>query len=118
MATPARMIELKCPQCSATHWERDADFPGMDGDFIEYSDRAYTCPSCARRGAGYGVLQKSPPATHLHPDDFFPLSEEEFAYWQKIRDTHFPSRRKQDQKQFVAEVETAVDRAPSGSRQP
>jgi hypothetical protein len=86
------MIELVCPQCRSVHWEIDADYPGMDGDFVEYSDRPYTCPSCSRNGAGYEVLQKSPTGFILQPHPMYPMEEEEFAYWMRIYETNFPER--------------------------
>jgi len=86
------MIELKCPECEAVHWELDADYPGMSEPFIEYSSRPYKCPSCGRTGVGYIVGQKSPPEFILQPHPMYPMTEDEFGYWMRIYETHFPER--------------------------
>ena len=91
--TPARMVELRCPHCHASHWEIDSDYRGADlagGVELSYPERDYFCPHCKRTGPGYAVLQKSPPEFFLQPHPLYPMSENDFAYWVEILRQNFP----------------------------
>jgi hypothetical protein len=88
--TPPRLIELQCPQCDTKHWEIDSDYRGMDGIFIEYSEREYDCQKCGYSKNGYTVLRKSPPEFILQPHPMYPMRQQEFDYWAAILKTNFP----------------------------
>lgn len=57
MATPARVIQLKCPGCAASHWVFDSDYRGMGGEFVPFEQREYRSPHCGVTGTGYQVEQ-------------------------------------------------------------
>jgi hypothetical protein len=90
MATPPRLTELKCPQCSEVHWEIDHDYRGMCGEEEPYESRVYGCPHCLARLPGFEVLRQSPPEFLLQPHDLYPMTRKEFNYWLEILKAEFP----------------------------
>lgn len=97
MATPPRLVELKCPVCQHHHWVIDHDYRGSElfGDReLSYDERTYDCPFCSASGTGYQVIQKSPPAFLLQPHDLYPMSVRKFAHWFSIFRTQFPTHEK------------------------
>ena len=51
MATPVRLVKLKCPRCAASHWVVDNDFRGLGllgHRELDYDERAYHCPQCGK----------------------------------------------------------------------
>ena len=88
--TPRRMIELECPECKSIHWEMDCDYRGIDGPFVEYSERPYACAKCKRVGTGYTTLRMSPPEFFLQPHRLYPMKTEDIVYWQNICEANFP----------------------------
>jgi len=88
--TPARLTELKCPSCRATHWVIDSDYRGVDGVKEPYEERVYPCPQCGEVGAGHEVLRQSPPQFLLQPHPMYPMSNKDFGYWLEIVMEHFP----------------------------
>src|SRR5689334_5322923 len=91
MATPPRLVELRCPACGRPHWQIDCDFRGMDPDEeVPYERRAYHCPHCATRSDGFQVGEKSPPAFFLQPHPLYPMDRYEFDHWVNILREHFP----------------------------
>jgi hypothetical protein len=92
MATPLRLVSLKCPRCGADHWELDSDFRGEEDPDEEqpYGERTYRCPACRTNGSGYTVGQKSPPEFFLQPHRMYPMSIEEFNHWVAVFREHFP----------------------------
>lgn len=105
MATPPKLIELTCPECTNVHWETDADYRGEGGPFVDYFDRPYQCPCCAWNGPGYEVGQQSPSMFIIHagnalragyevgqqsPPEFILKLWIEFDYWLGIYEQHFP----------------------------
>lgn len=69
MATPARLVKLKCPRCTASHWVVDNDFRGsnlLGQRELDYDERAYECPQCGECGPGFQVQKKTPVALTLH----------------------------------------------------
>jgi len=88
--TPARLVQLKCPECATTHWTIDNDHRGIGGIDIDYSERNYQCPNCGYSKAGYNVLQKSPPEFFLQPHPMYPMRQKEFDYWADILKSHVP----------------------------
>lgn len=92
--TPSRLAEVECPECRVSTWIIDSDYRGMDGVFLAYSDRTYSCPGCGRRGAGWAVKQQSPPEFLLQPHDMYPMTREAFAFWVAILKAGFPDHRK------------------------
>jgi hypothetical protein len=69
MATPVRLVKLKCPHCFASHWVTDNDFRGsslMGERELDYDERTYACPRCAKSGPGFHVLRKTPVALTLN----------------------------------------------------
>lgn len=94
MATPPLMVELKCPNCRGSHWEIDHDFrwSGLGGESeLSFKERTYDCPACNKTGAGYRVLQKSPPEFLLQPHPLYPMTTREFAHWLSVFRAAFPS---------------------------
>jgi hypothetical protein len=52
MATPPRMVELRCPQCRVSHWEIDFDYRGaalVGKAELSYPDREHFCPTARER---------------------------------------------------------------------
>ena len=97
MATPPRLVELKCLACQHGHWEIDHDFRGAElvgKRELSYEERTYACPLCSASGTGYQVIQKSPPAFFLQPHDLYPMSVSEFAHWLSIYRTQFPRHKR------------------------
>jgi hypothetical protein len=94
MATPARMVELRCPICQEVHWEIDCDYRGADmipgGIELPYPKRRYFCLHCKRTESGYAVLQKSPPEFFLQPHQLYPMNTIDFDYWLKVLQQNFP----------------------------
>jgi len=88
--TPPRLIQLKCPKCAKTHWTIDSDYRGIDGIYIDYSERDYQCPTCGYSEAGYTVLQQSPPEFLLQPHPMYPMRQKVFDYWADILKSNFP----------------------------
>jgi hypothetical protein len=88
--TPPRLTELQCPQCRSNHWTLDSDYRGMDGEFVAYRERTYSCPQCHYSGISFTVLQQSPPEFLLQPHPMYPMSERDFYYWLKILEHNFP----------------------------
>ena len=63
MATPARLVKLRCPHCGASHWVVDNDFRGsflLGQKELNYDERAYECPKCGLLGPGFRVQKKTP----------------------------------------------------------
>jgi len=91
--TPPRLVELECPGCCAAHWVIDSDFRAsylIGGVDVGYGQRAYACPACGYKGAGYQVLRKSPTAFLLQPHPTNPMPQFEFDLWAGILADHFP----------------------------
>ena len=88
--TPSRLVELKCPNCSALHWTIDSDYRGTDGVYIDYRERKYGCSTCGYSETGYTVLRQSPPEFFLQPHPMYPMKQKDFDYWVNILNTHFP----------------------------
>jgi len=88
--TPERLIELHCPTCRSTHWEIDSDFRDMSGEFVAYSERQYSCPSCNGTHIAWTVKQASPPEFLLQPHLLYPMKPGEFAYWASVLRSQFP----------------------------
>ena len=68
MATPARLVNLKCPRCAPSHWVVDNDFRGsslLGQRELDYNERAYHCPRCGARRSGFRVQKKTPVALTL-----------------------------------------------------
>lgn len=68
MATPARLVKLKCPRCAASHWVVDNDFRGsslLGQRELDYDERACHCPQCGEVGSGFQVQKKTPVALTL-----------------------------------------------------
>jgi len=68
MATPVRLVKLKCPRCAASHWVVDNDFRGLGllgQRELDYDERAYHCPQCGEGGSGFQVQKKTPVALTL-----------------------------------------------------
>src|SRR5687768_3435977 len=95
MATPGRLVELRCPRCGAFHWEIDCDCRGadLDGDErgLTYPERTYECPACGVSGEGYEVGRKSPPEFFLQPHPMCPMRPTEFNKWVDVLRAHFPN---------------------------
>ena len=97
MSTPPRLVELKCPRCSRTHWETDCDFRGaiLVGEReLAYPDRTYRCPHCDFAQAGYSVQRKSPDSFLLQPQGGDPMEAAEFREWLRIYRKSFPDSEK------------------------
>jgi hypothetical protein len=93
MATPPRLVELKCPVCHAHHWEIDCDYRGAElvgQKELSYAERTYRCRPCGTSGTGYQVGQKSPPAFFLQPHPMYPMTVEEFDHWVAVVRENFP----------------------------
>jgi len=93
MATPPRMVELKCPNCKCPHWEIDHDFRGthlLGRPELSYGERSYSCPHCTATIAGYRVLRRSPPEFFLQPHGMYPMSVGNFAHWLALFREAFP----------------------------
>jgi hypothetical protein len=94
MATPARLVQLSCPKCVARHWEIDNDYREANlfspGDEASYEQRPYLCPACGWTGAGYAVLEKSPPEFFLQPHPLYPMSVADFDRWLAVLRANFP----------------------------
>src|SRR5204862_7049643 len=88
--TPSRLYELACPQCDGRLWIIDSDFRGMDGVRTDFGAAAYPCATCGRRGAGWRLLQTSPPAFFLQPHRLYPMTQDEFDYWVARLREHYP----------------------------
>ena len=65
MATPARLIRLRCPHCRKSHWNVDNDFRGMDGVPTRHENESYRCPRCEQLGVGFVVRWKAWPGLLL-----------------------------------------------------
>jgi hypothetical protein len=92
MSTPARLVRLKCPNCAASHWVIDCDFPGEGTPWLDlpYEKRTYPCPHCCRDSAGHQVKEKSPPEFFVQPHELYPIAPQEFEKWLAILREHFP----------------------------
>jgi hypothetical protein len=93
MATPPRLVELKCPMCHAHHWEIDNDYRGAElvgAKELSYAERTYRCPACGTSGTGYQVGRKSPPEFFLQPHPMYRMTVEEFDHWVAVLREHFP----------------------------
>jgi hypothetical protein len=74
LATPARLIKLKCPRCPASHWLVDNDFYGPDlRTYLDYEERTYDCPQCGLRGPGFHVQKKTPVGLSLRANWLFEI---------------------------------------------
>ncbi len=95
MSTPARLVRLSCPNCAASHWVIDCDFPGESTPWIDlpYEKQAYACPYCGRESTGHQVQEKSPPEFFLQPHNMYPMAPQEFGKWLVILREHFPDNR-------------------------
>jgi hypothetical protein len=62
----------------------------MDGVRTEFGAAAYPCATCGRRGAGWRLLQTSPPAFFLQPHRLYPMTQDEFDYWVARLREHYP----------------------------
>ena len=93
MATPPRLVELKCPKCSFPHWEIDHDFRAAHlagGVEKDYEHRTYKCNDCGHSGIGYAVVRKSPPEFMLQPHGMYPMKQRDFDFWAQVLVTNFP----------------------------
>jgi hypothetical protein len=76
LATPARLVKLKCPRCTARHWVIDNDFRGsslLGQRELDYDERTYGCPQCGERGTGFQVQMKTPVALTLRAHWLFEI---------------------------------------------
>ena len=74
MATPVRLVKLKCPGCAASHWVVDNDFYSYDlSNYRDYDERSYECPQCGLIGRGFQVQKKTPPALTVHAHWLFKI---------------------------------------------
>ena len=93
MATPPRLVHLKC-ECGSDHWTIDSDFRGMGGIHdppeLRYDKRAYACPSCSQTRSGFMVLEQSPPEFLQQPHPLYPMSQSDFDHWASNLREHFP----------------------------
>jgi ribosomal protein S27AE len=63
LATPPRLVKLKCPRCGASHWVVDHDYRGavlLGQRELRYVERDYQCPHCGEAGNGFRVRMKTP----------------------------------------------------------
>lgn len=63
MATPPRLVKLRCPRCGASHWVVDHDNRGailLGQRELSYDEREYGCPHCGAAGSGFRVRMKTP----------------------------------------------------------
>ena len=133
MATPARLIEFRCPECECTHWTMDSDYRGMGAPEPSFEERTYTCPSCGYSGPGFRVVVASPPEFILQPHPVYPMTQEDFDYWAGILrrcfpddphvaelDTSFvpylPERAAEDRRRFEEQHPVALMRDQDGAR--
>jgi len=67
LATPGRLVKLKCPSCTASHWVVDNDFyiPELR-NHLDYDERTYECPQRGSIGQGFQVQKKAPATLTLH----------------------------------------------------
>ena len=94
MATPPRMVELRCPRCRHHQWVIDHDNRGSEllgQPERSYRERTYHCPACREASTGYKVLQRSPPAFFLQPHLLYPMTTREFARWLAVFRAQFPT---------------------------
>ena len=115
MASPARLLELRCPRCGGSHWEIDNDYRGFDpadlgAEGSSYAERTYRCPVCGATGTNYSVLQKGPEYLFSQPIPTVPMSVAEFEHWVTILRAHFPNNH------FLGELGTRW--YPSGGYEP
>lgn len=76
MATPARLVRLKCPRCSAGHWVVDSDYRGsslLGFPELSYEERTYDCPRCGQEGTGFRPQLKTPVRLTLRHYQLFDL---------------------------------------------
>ena len=74
MATPPRLVRLRCPSCCRTHWVIDSDYRGaaLRGQAeLRYDERSYSCPHCGRAGVGFKVDMKTPVSLTLKAEWLF-----------------------------------------------
>jgi len=93
VATPARLVQLECPRCAASHWVIDSDYRGAEllgRPELSYRQRTYTCSSCHQTGEGHRVLSQSPPEFFLQPHRLYPMTADDFDYWVGVLQEHFP----------------------------
>ena len=92
MSTPPRLVRVKCPNCAASHWVVNCDFPGEGTPWLDlpYEARTYQCPHCGNTGAGYQVQEKSPAEFLMQPHEMYPMGEEEFDEWVGVFHQNFP----------------------------
>ena len=97
MATPGRLVELRCPRCGGVHWEIDNDHRGMA--FLRkrellYPEREYRCPRCQISGTGYEVVRKGPSEFFLQPHPVYPMTQSDFDYWLTVLKENMPEHPK------------------------
>jgi hypothetical protein len=93
MATPARLVELRCPLCHEAHWVVDNDFRAAflaGGQDLLYEERTYTCDQCGGAASGHEVLRKSPAEFFLQPHPMHPMKKTDYDYWVAILAREFP----------------------------
>ena len=76
MATPVRLVKLKCPRCAASHWVVDSDFRGssLSGQKeFDYDERTYPFPQCGETGPGFQVQKKTPVSLTLRAHWLFEI---------------------------------------------
>jgi hypothetical protein len=71
-------------------WVIESDYPGINGVFVPYAEREYSCTGCGSRGSGWTLTQQSPPAFLLQPHAMYPMTRADFAYWLRVLRTNFP----------------------------
>ena len=68
MATPARLVRLRCPRCIAGHSVVDNDFRAshiLGQKDLDYQERTYECAKCGETGPGFRVQVRTPVALTL-----------------------------------------------------
>jgi len=76
LATPARLVKLKCPRCTASHWVVDSDFRGsilLGQRELDYDERTYKCPQCGEIGISFQVQKKTPLALTMRAHWLFKI---------------------------------------------
>ena len=74
VATPRRLVKLKCPRCPASHWVSDSDFRSPDlRHYLDYDERTYKCPHCGEIGTGFWVQKKAPASLTLRANWLFEI---------------------------------------------
>lgn len=76
MATPARLVKAKVSTLYCDPLGRCHDFRGsslLGQRELDYDERAYECPQCAKTGPGFQVQMKTPVALTLRAHWLFEI---------------------------------------------